>query len=134
MDFVFMPSVQWIAQDCSGQQKLFFCLYKPDYKDGVWVAASAHVCLLNHVSFSLGEPSESLHRVIDGRLVKYVDVPEDGCPVIVSGALRRYSAGELDEFGNLVCYADGRTKWASHGITNRPRYSVFRRATPEELA
>jgi len=42
----------------------------------------------------LGEPPDSLHQIIDGRLVKYVDVPEDGCPVIVGSKVfeRRYSA------------------------------------------
>ena len=75
---------------------------------------------------------DSLHQIIDGKLVKYVDVPGDGEKVIV-GALceeRRYSAGKLTKDGRLLCYSNG-DKWISSGRTTG--WYDWRRPTPEEL-
>jgi len=82
----------------------------------------------------LGEPADSLHQIIDGKLVKYIDVPGDMEKVIVGNGdteHRRYSAGRLTKNGrNLLCYSDGSDKWSHSDVT---QWSKWRRPTTEEL-
>ena len=79
-----------------------------------------------------GDWKDSLHQIISGKLVKYVDVPGDGEKVIVGPCNRkRYSAGRLNKEGHLLCY-NGGDKWTSGGATSM--WTTWRRPTPEELA
>lgn len=75
-------------------------------------------------------PDESLHRVVNGIPEKYVDIPADGEPVIV-GFCKRISSGMIDNYGNLMCYYRGMTKWTSEGMTEP--CAKWRRPTEEEL-
>jgi len=77
-----------------------------------------------------GDWKDSLHQIISGKLVKYVDVPGDGEKVIVGTGTRRYSTGRLDENGWLLCY-NSADKWISKGKTTA--WANWRRPTPEEL-
>ena len=79
-----------------------------------------------------GDWKDSLHQIIEGRLVKYIDTPADGEKVIVGTCNRkRYSSGRINEEGHLLCY-NGGDKWTSDGATSR--WTTWRRPTPEELA
>ena len=81
-----------------------------------------------------GDWKDSLHQIISGKLVKYVDVPGDGEKVIVQfgpQGRRRYSAGEINKNDCLLCY-DGGDKWTSGG--KLCGWEHWRRPTPEELA
>jgi len=59
------------------------------------------------------------------------DIPADGEPVIVGG-YKRYSSGQINDAGLLLCYVDGGTKWSSKG--NTIGWDHWRRPTQEELA
>lgn len=83
----------------------------------------------------LGSPEESLHQIINGKLVKYQWVPGDNEPVMVRRPdeidwFRYYSAGEVKE-GWLVCYPEGTTKWSNTGC--RTCWKHRRKPTEEEL-
>jgi len=62
----------------------------------------------------------SLHKIIDGCLIPYRQIPTDGQRVEVwrgDSQIRenRYSAGKLNQIDHLYCYTDGGTKWSSNG-------------------
>jgi len=129
---------KWAAKDGDGGGH-FAYLEKPVFHGRRWSESRGHdYCTyssLNIFDIDLGEPADSLHQIIGGKLVKYVDVPADGERVIVwhddSKKLRRYSAGGLDHDRWLTCYSDGMDKWSSRGETTQ--WKNWRRPTPEEL-
>ena len=79
-----------------------------------------------------GDWKDSLHQIIEGCLVKYIDIPSEGERVIVgANQYRRYSSGKLGGDGSLLCYIAG-DKWSSDG--EMTGWYTWRRPTPEELA
>ena len=79
-----------------------------------------------------GDWKDSLHQIIEGCLVKYIDIPSEGERVIVGrNNIKRYSAGRLNDYGQLVCYQYGADKWSCGGLVRS--WEEWRRPTPEEL-
>lgn len=94
-----------------------------DYEEAPWLP-------------DLDLPKESLHQIIDGKLVKCQWVPEDNEPVMVKETegdewRRRYSTGRVED-GELICYWDGKTKWSA-GPEDVFNFPIWRKPTEEEL-
>jgi len=107
---------------------------KPTQTESVW--GTTHGDAVSIKIFSTpayqGAWKDSLHQIIDGKLVKYIDVPGDKEKVIVgANQYRRYSSGKLDGDGRLLCYTAG-DKWSPDG--ERTGWYTWRRPTPEEEA
>jgi len=84
----------------------------------------------------LGSPKESLHQIINGRLVKCQWIPENDERVMVRDCegmrwLPRYSAGRVGN-GYIICHPNGQSSWTSDkpGTT---RWAFWRKPTEEEL-
>lgn len=129
------PVWKWAAKDGNGDTYLYDT--KPDFRPVSKLWFNSGEDLSFPFTNDLGEPADSLHQIIDGKLVKYVDIPADGEKVIVWACPtypnRRYSAGEIDEEGELVCYGNGRDKWTTNG-ESLISWKNWRRPTAEELA
>ena len=123
---------KWAAKDGDGTQWLYGD--KPSWDSPRWSPDMTGVANMTAFDIDLGAPADSLHQIIDGKLVKYVDVPGDGEKVIVCSygdEHRRYSTGEAGDGDRLICYSDGTDKWTSGGKTNS--WTNWRSPTPEEL-
>jgi len=125
------PRWKWTAKDKDGKWWVYD--EKPTPTESVW--DNTHGDAVSIKIFSTpewqGDWKDSLHQIIDGKLVKF-DVPGDGERVIVGPCNRkRYSAGRLNKEGHLLCY-NGGDKWTSGGATSM--WTTWRRPTPEELA
>ena len=125
---------EWAASDKNGT--VWFYEDMPRYKTdaGYWFVDNGELEQAQKILTipDLGTPADSLHQIINGKLVKYVDIPSDGEKVIVGpGGERAYSCGVLTGLGCLKCYANGTDKWASSGEWTG--WSVWRRPTQEEL-
>ena len=123
---------KWAAKDENGKWWVYDATPKLtermwDYPHGDAASIKAFTVVGWH-----GDWKDSLHQIIDGKLVKYVDVPGDGEKVIVGPSnYRRYSSGQLTDDGRLLCYTSG-DKWSSGG--ERTGWNTWRRPTPEEAA
>jgi len=124
---------KWAAKDKG--ESLYAFTEKPVFNGLYWGLADGedNFTQINCFTVDLGAPADSLHQIIDGRLVKYIDIPADGERVIVGGDnRRRYSAGRMSDDGALFCYINGGDKWGTGGETSL--WYTWRRPTPEELA
>ena len=125
------PSLEWAAMD--GDGSWWGYEDKPIERD-MWWGDGGESCGLDAFDIPKynGDFKDSLHQIIDGKLVKYIDVPGDKEKVIVgANQYRRYSSGKLDGDGRLLCYTAG-DKWSSDG--ERTGWYTWRRPTPEEEA
>ena len=129
-------AVKWAAMDNDGGWYAF--TGKPEPRVYGWYYRSGDIFesgtemndIFGDIPYS-GDWKDSLHQIIEGRLVKYIDIPADGEKVIVGvDGYRRYSTGRLGEAGWLLCYNSG-DKWTSCGATIP--WKTWRRPTPEEL-
>jgi len=122
------PSLEWAAMD--GDGSWWGYEDKPIERD-MWWGDGGESCTLDAFDIPMhnGDWKDSLHQIISGKLVKYVDIPADGEKVIVGTGSRRYSTGRLDENGWLLCY-NAADKWISKGKTTA--WVNWRRPTPEE--
>ena len=123
---------KWAAKDKG--ESLYAFTEKPVFNGRYWWLADGEdgFTQINCFTVDLGAPADSLHQIISGKLVKYVDVPGDGERVIVGrNNIKRYSAGRLNDYGQLVCYQYGADKWSCGGLVRS--WEEWRRPTPEEL-
>jgi len=133
MELKLDPKWKFATQDKDGEIWLWKDMPIVECGRMYWIGAANNDGALGPFNADLGNWRDSLHQIIDGKLVKYVDIPGDGEKVIVgSGEYRRYSTGRLDKDGCLICYENSGDKWSSFGRT--AYWDAWRRPTPEELA
>jgi hypothetical protein len=135
MKLVLDSKWKWLAKDISG--RWYFHVNKPIFNGVAWDSVGRFVPASAFLEGLDIEPKDSLHRVIDGEAIKYVDIPADGEPVMVAYSIdsqwyRKYSCGRLDTDGNLLCYLYGATNWSGK-YSHKGSWSVWRRPTKEEL-
>ena len=124
------PSLEWAAMDQDGA---WWGYEDKPTASRTWWGDGGAGCTLDAFDIPMhnGGWKDSLHRIIDGRLVKYVDVPGDGEKVIVGvDQKRRYSAGRLSFDGALMCYSHGADGWSAQGDVSA--WPIWRRPTREE--
>lgn len=138
MEIVINPRIKWVAKDMGGF--LYGYENKPTLGEYAWLREDGKSQGVSSIiANDLGPWRESLHQIIDNKLVKYVDIPAKDEPVLVWNEegdhcqRRRYSTGEVNSVGELQCYDYGRTSWSDDGDTNSGNWKYWRRPTPAEL-
>jgi hypothetical protein len=126
---------KWAAMDAGGEWCIFE--YEPKKYGNEWFHSTGECINIDGIVGDLPTTpwQDSLHRIINGELVKHVDLKVDDKVMVrnCGGDWHKRYYSHNNDAGRTYCYADGTTSW-THGNSGPVPWDEWRLPTPEELA